>query len=189
MFWMNQSEIGRWNNKLKRYIKKIPDYQGQEIEQLDLDLILNFYIEEFHAKKKKTQKLLTKQFVKQFQEQDGIFSYDEVKTICKNVQPQDSFSRIVEYPGEVTFSRCFLYALTAGTNGFDISSKDFTEAAFRMGVDNPYPTIQRRINYYGNDTDLEFLLSELISTDGQNQHLPATFGTKVVSKKQSKDIS
>lgn len=63
---MNQSEIAKWNHKLKRFVKKIPDSSGNEIEQLDLDILFNLYLDEFIARKKKNQKTLTKLFVKQF---------------------------------------------------------------------------------------------------------------------------
>jgi hypothetical protein len=65
----------------------------------------------------------------------------------------------------VAFARCYLYSLTSGTNGFDVTSKDFLDAAFRFGVDNPFPTIQKRINFYGNDADLELLLEEINSNE------------------------
>mmetsp|Transcript_29921 Transcript_29921/g.29098 ORF Transcript_29921/g.29098 Transcript_29921/m.29098 type:complete len:140 (+) Transcript_29921:1241-1660(+) len=136
------------------------------------------YLEEFREKKRKNQKQLTKLFVKQFQEQDGIFSFDEIKNICNSLQ-QDSFSPICSFPKEVSYSRCFLYALTAGTNGFVISSKDFSEAVSRLGIDNPYPTIQKRINFYGNDLDLEMLLQEVLQSDAallnfHNLHTPSS---------------
>lgn len=57
--------------------------------------------------------------------------------------------------------RCYLSALTSGTNSFDISTKDFQDSIFRSGIDNPYPIIQRRINFYGNDIDLETFITEL----------------------------
>lgn len=66
-------------------MKRINDIQGNEIEQIDIDVMLNLYIEEFKDKKKRNQKMMTKLFVKQFQEQEGIFSFDEVRTICKSV--------------------------------------------------------------------------------------------------------
>jgi hypothetical protein len=65
---------------------------------------------------------------------------------------------LCSFPKDIAFCRSFLYALTSGSNGFDISSKDFTEAASRFGIDNPFPVIQKRINYYGNDVELEILL-------------------------------
>eukprot|EP00347_Sterkiella_histriomuscorum_P022955 403336507 len=201
LFWMNQSEIARWNHKLKRFVKKIPDSQGNETEQLDLDLLLNMYLEEFVARKKKNQKTLTKMFVKQFQEQDGIFSFEEIKNICKAVQPEDSFSPIVSYPSDIIYSRTFLFSLTSGKNTFEITSKDFLEAAFRNGIDNPYPTIQKRINIYGNDIDLEMLLQELTTSEGsltqfQNLHMNSNFGSatstqggnrSVMNKRAGKD--
>jgi len=30
--WLNQSELAKWNHRLRRYIKRIPDVQGVEIE-------------------------------------------------------------------------------------------------------------------------------------------------------------
>lgn len=81
------------------------------------------------------------------------------------MQPDDSFSPLVTYPGDIIFSRTFLFALTSGKNTFEITSKDFLEAAYRNGIDNPYPTIQKRINLYGNDVDFEMLLQELTASE------------------------
>jgi len=53
LFWLNQSEIAKWNHKLRRFVKRIPDHLGNEIEQIDLDLLLSLYLEEFIARKKK----------------------------------------------------------------------------------------------------------------------------------------
>ena len=66
-------------------MKHIADSTGAIIEQIDIDLVLNLFLEEFISKKKKTQKTMVKMFVKQYQEQEGIFSFEEIKTICKNV--------------------------------------------------------------------------------------------------------
>ncbi len=50
-------------------------------------------------------------------------------------------------------------------NSFEISSKQFLDAAYRFGIDNPYPIVQKRINLHGNNTDLELLLQEITSSD------------------------
>jgi hypothetical protein len=94
-----------------------------------MDQVLNNYLEEYLAKKQKNQKALTKHFVKFFQEQEGIFNTDEVNAVCSKVVPTDNpVSPYVNYPGEITYMRAFLFALTTQNNSFDISNKNFLKA-------------------------------------------------------------
>ena len=104
---------------MKRYIKRIPDENEIEIEYLDLDIILNNYIDEFQAKKQKNQKTMTKLFAKYFQEQEGVFNTDEIFDVWNSVIPQENLlSPLVAYPGELSFIRAFLNALMSQNNTF-----------------------------------------------------------------------
>jgi hypothetical protein len=126
------------------------------VEYVDLDHVLSNYIDEYMARKQKNQKNLTKHFVKFFQEQEGIFNTDEVNHVCSSVIPEDNpFAPHVIYPGEVTYLRAFLFALTTQNNSFDISNKNFLKGASRFGIDSPYPTVSRTLYLYRPDVEIE----------------------------------
>ena len=133
---------------MRRHVKRIPDDNEVEIEYIDLDQVLSNYIDEFMAKKQKNQKTLTKHFVKYFQEQEGIFNTDEIFSVWKNIIPQENLiSPFVSYPGELTFLRSFLFALTTQNNSFDISNKNFLKGVSRFGIDSPYPWVSKNSIY------------------------------------------
>lgn len=92
------------------------------------------------------------------------------------------------YPGEISYSRVYLGALTDGVNSFEISSKQFLDAAYRFGIDNPYPIVQQRISLYGNNNELELLLEEITNSETalyqfNNMHLANTFGNATATIK------
>lgn len=61
-------------------IKTNPDEQEQEY--IDVDSLLDMYIEEFQAKKKQILKDMQREFMKKYAERkDGVFSTDEIDRI------------------------------------------------------------------------------------------------------------
>ena len=123
----------------------------EEIEAVDLDRIFELYIEEYFEHKKKNLRNLTKNFSKVFEQDHGIFSFDDLKAIFKESLPDESPLIGYLYPRDYTFSRIFLYALTSFKNKFDINSKDFLLACVRFGIfgfglwegiDTPFPFIK-----------------------------------------------
>jgi len=156
LFWMSENDLKKWYHKIRRHVKRLPEEMGKNdgikptaiqlaqqteigrnnqilsnfnfcyLEYVDVDQVLSGYLDEYMAKKQKNQKLLTKHFVKFFQEQEGIFNTDEINSVCNNVIPETNpISKFVNYPGELTFLRSFLFALTSQNNSFDISNKTF----------------------------------------------------------------
>mmetsp|Transcript_561 Transcript_561/g.489 ORF Transcript_561/g.489 Transcript_561/m.489 type:complete len:336 (-) Transcript_561:38-1045(-) len=176
---MSENDLKKWYHKIRRFVKRLPEEgktaapgsiqitQQTEIEYVDVDQVLSGYLDEYLAKKQKNQKLLTKHFVKFFQEQEGIFNTDEIISVCRNLTPDTNpISRFVSYPGEISFLRSFLFALTSQNNSFDISNKTFLKGCSRFGVDSPYPIVMQKLYLYGGD------ISELID-------IPAEEGNNV----------
>jgi hypothetical protein len=85
-------------------------------------VLLNLYLEEFKQRKKTNQKNLSKEFMKKYQEQDGLFNTDELDKIVLACIPSTSQSAFVKFPSFITIRRAFLYALVCGDNGFEINT-------------------------------------------------------------------
>ncbi len=128
------------------------------------------YIEEFKSKKKANQKNLSREFMKRFQEQEGLFNTDEIDKIVQSCIPSISQSAFIKYPALITIRRAFLYALVCGDNGFEINTQEFIAACNRYGLDNPWPIVTKRIGLYGNDEDFEEAIKkELQNVDNLQQ--------------------
>lgn len=102
---------------------------------------------------------------------DGVFSTDEVDRIVQQCLPLLSSSSFVKYPGSFTIRRAFLYSLTCKENTSSINLNEFLAGCNRFGLDNPAPTIQKRIGMYGNEEDIEELLKKQLEGYSINQQL------------------
>jgi hypothetical protein len=113
-------------------------------------------------KKKSNQKSLTENFVKYFQDQEGIFSTSDIESLASYVIPRTSFSIFVGFPGEMCQLRAFYYALTKNTNSFEINKKDFLAGASKFGLDSPFPFVAKRIGTFGNEFKVDEILQPYI---------------------------
>ncbi|CAI2376513.1 unnamed protein product [Moneuplotes crassus] len=198
LFWMGENDLKKWYHKIRKHVKRLPEEVDKfemrhpsqppiEIEYVDVDQVLNGYLDEYMTKKQKNQKVLTKHFVKFFQEQEGIFNSDEIISVCSNLTPETNpVSKYVSYPGEITFLRSFLFALTSQSNSFDISNKTFLKGCSRFGVDSPYPIISKKIFMYsGGINSLVEVIEEDTKTPIERQPTNAIGASKVVAKQKS----
>lgn len=166
---------------MRRHVKRIPDDNDIEVEYVDLDQVLSNYLDEYIAKKQKNQKTLTKHFVKFFQEQEGIFNTDEIKSVCTQVVPKENnLSPFVSYPDEISFLRTFLFALTTQNNSFDISNKNFLKGVGRFGIDSPYPSVAKKLYLYGNEINIKEIIRDKVNTLEEAQQLILAHQTNVV---------
>ena len=153
--WMSMEEKIKWTQRMKRFIFKPEESESQ---QIDLDVLLALYIEEFLSKKHDIQKKIIKNFSKGFQNHEGIFSTDEITTILTGTGPGKSLSPFVSFPSNISFIRSFLFALTSSENGFKIKSKDFVHGCSKYGLDSPFPSVAARIYMFGTDKDLQDII-------------------------------
>lgn len=54
-------------------------------EYVDIDMLLDLFIEEYFEGKKRINKNLSKNFSKAFDTEHGVFSFDDMKKISKDV--------------------------------------------------------------------------------------------------------
>ncbi|CDW81151.1 UNKNOWN [Stylonychia lemnae] len=172
MNWFNDQDSRKWFHKVRRNVKKIKTnpLDDFETDYIDTDVLLNMYCEEYKTKRKQNQKNLSKEFMRRYQEQEGLFNSEEIDKIVATCTPSQSPSVYVKYPGIISVRRAFLYALVCGENGFEISTQEFIAGCNRFGIDNPCPTVTKRISLFGNDEDFDELIKkELIKSSVQQQ--------------------
>ena len=68
MNWFGDQDSRKWFHKVRRNVKKIKSSTMDDFESdyIDLDILLNMYVEEFKQRKKTIQKNLSKEFMKKF---------------------------------------------------------------------------------------------------------------------------
>jgi hypothetical protein len=67
-------------------------------------------------------------------------------------------SKFLKFAGPVTVSRALLYAFMTGANSHQINEVQFAAGINRFGVENPMPTVKRRIALYGNSEEVKNLI-------------------------------
>ena len=126
------------------------------------------YLEEFKAVKRASIKKIQKSFTlnskqSSFQQE---FSLDTAFAILKESrQTVEKISNLLKYTGNVTTTRAYLYALMTGTNNNHMDEIKFTVGCSRFGIDNPMPTIKKRLALYGNSEDVINLLKQIKTSD------------------------
>lgn len=60
----------------------------------------------------------------------------------------------VSFAGNVSYYRAMIYAFMCGTNSEDVNDFEFMAGCNRFAIDNPLPTVTKRIAYYGNSEDI-----------------------------------
>lgn len=92
--FINSNEMSRWNLHVKRItrsLKKDPS-DDYDTDYVDVDSLLNMYLDYFKIDKKEQQKTILKQYqrVNSFDINSDV-SYDNVQTIIQNMQSKANF--------------------------------------------------------------------------------------------------
>ena len=78
-----------------------------------------------------------------------------MKEILSHVIPEKSPSPSLYFAKEITFMRAFIYAFCCDKNNHDLRAEQFLAACSRFGLDNPIPTITKRLNIFGNVEEID----------------------------------
>jgi hypothetical protein len=147
---------------LRRY-KATPEDEF-ETEFIDVDVLLELYVEEFQAKRKQNLKDLQKEFMRYYSNRkEGVFTTEEIDKIVGQSVPTISPSAFVKYPGSFTVKRAFMYALTCKDNTDSVNLVEFLSGCNRFGLDCPHPTIHKRIGLFGNEDDFDQVVKSQLS--------------------------
>ena len=91
---------------------------------------------------------------------DGTFSTEEIQGIVHSCLPLISNSAFVKHPGSLTIRRAFLYSLICKDNNSYVNLVEFLAGCNRFGLDNPAPSIHKRLHLYGNDEEFEDVIKK-----------------------------
>ena len=67
----------------------------------------------------------------------------------------------VRFPGKVTCARALIHSFMNCSNTNQVTANKFSEGCVLFGIESPTPTIKKRIAFYGNTNEVEFLLKQL----------------------------
>jgi len=167
--WFGEQENRKWYHKIRKVQKRYKATQEDEFETefIDVDVLLDLYLEEYQAKRKQNLKDLQKEFMRYYQNRkEGVFSTDEIDKIVMQSMPSISGSAFVKYPGSFTIKRAYMYALTCKENTDCVNLVEFLSGCNRFGLDCPAPTVHKRLMLFGNDDDFEHVIKTQL--DGYN---------------------
>lgn len=57
---------------------------------------------------------------------------------------------MVTFPTSIATLRALVYSFMCGTNAADVNEFEFLAGCNRFALDNPLPTITKRVAFYGN---------------------------------------
>ncbi len=79
--------------------------------------------------------------------------------------------------------------MMCGKNGVGCTDKEFVAGCNRFGLDNPVPTIMRRLAHYGNEESVEKIIERMAKQYNDAKFLDADkFGSVLPDKTQAKNL-
>ena len=73
-------------------------------------------------------------------------------------------SPLLMYANEMSQYRAMVYALMCGSNGNDVTDIEMQAGCNRFGLDNPVPTVTKRLAWYGNEESIDKTLERVSKT-------------------------
>lgn len=146
LFFNNEYERKKFIGKASTKFARKPTNSEDNGELLDLDRVLEGFIEEYFEARKRNFRVLAKNFAKFFETDHGLLSFEDVKAIVAEVTDVESPLAGALFVEELTKLRVFLYALTCSKNKYDLVSRDFAVACAKFGVDSPFPSVHAAQN-------------------------------------------
>ena len=90
---------------------------------------------------------------------------DVVQDVRNKTKP--STSNVVSWPSHIATLRALVYAYMCGTNQADLNEFEFLAGCNRFALDNPCPTITKRMAFYGNNEDVAKGLDGIVAKMGE----------------------
>lgn len=155
VFFYPDAERRRFILKISKTIKKVDLAEGNSFEGSDVDKIFEYAIEEYFEMKRRNFKALSKKFAKFYENENGLISYDEFKSILNELGDLNSPMQKYGYSNEIMKLKTYLYSITSGKNKNDIAHRDFNAAVIKFGIDCPFPLILTHAKKYVMETNFE----------------------------------
>lgn len=137
---------------------KVNPLDENDTDFIDLDLVMKFCLEEYKKVRRQNQQRIIEQLEHlqaTNEETNTEINVKDIKTmINEHILSQKSNTSGLSFFRDITMIRAYLYALVCGDNTNQITTEKFLVASTRFGVDNPCPTITKRLALYGNQEEL-----------------------------------
>ena len=165
LIFENEVNIKKITSHIFKYSKVIHDQFGKEIDGINIDNMLQIFLDAYRDVKARNIKILSKNFYKYHSNGEGVFSFDEYLSICNQIFENEINKLNYQYPKEFTISRAFIYSLTSSRNNFSITYKDFFESCSRFGIDSPFPFIRTSKTVSFPDLNIPETLQNQVQTN------------------------
>lgn len=95
-------------------------------------------------------------------------SFDNALDAIKDLRQAKTLSPVIQFSGQISLLRAMAYAFMCGTNDGHANDFEFLAGCNRYAVDNPTPTIMKRIAFHGNSEDVVKLIEKAASDVAAN---------------------
>jgi len=93
---------------------------------------------------------------------------DNAKDVVYSVRNNKALSSyVVTFPSHIATLRALVYAYMCGTNQPDLNEFEFLAGCNRFAIDNPTPTITKRMAFYGNIEEISKGLDGIVAKVGE----------------------
>jgi len=103
------------------------------------------------------------------------FTFDMMQQVMREISRTKSPSALVHFPGLMSNIRAYIYAMLSGDNGFLVSEEEIKAACSRFGLDNPCPSVTRRLAWYGNQDEIEKMVERAANKFGTDMIDPEDY--------------
>jgi hypothetical protein len=138
LFFSDEVSRSRLAAKLDKDLRVL---EGEEY--CDFDFVLALILDEYLAAKRRICGVLSRCFSRRFEENQGYFSIDEMRELFSEqgqiFRAGDDLQCRYPIRSDLQVARLYLYAVTAGKNGYDMNLNHFIASAQRYGFDAPFP--------------------------------------------------
>lgn len=141
LFFMKDLDKSKLTDRIKKITQFYTDQKLGQAEFVDIDKLLAFFVDEYMDSKKKQFKQINNSMAKLFDNEQGIFSTDDIRSALSYLLSRDCPIPKYLYHKEFALHRAFLFALTCGNNDYEMKLKFFLEGVMRFGLDSPFPTV------------------------------------------------
>ena len=174
--------------KITQIVKKMKDnnLDDYDTDYVDVDLLLDMYLQEFRNTKRDNLIKLSKQFKSLVHEQEkerdngNWLTFSNALKITTDYRYHSTSmkpTQFLSHAGPISTARALMYAMMCGKNGPDVSDVEFLAGCNRFGIDNPLPPQTKRLQLYGNVEDMDKIIENLFRKHNEPSFLnPDRFG-------------
>ena len=146
-----QRDMPKFRMKITRIVKAMKEnnLDDHDTGYVDVDLLLQMYLEEFRTTKRENLGRLSKYFKGTLQENEkegneraNQITFANVTRIIsefKMNKQQKTPTQFLSFAGHMCAARALMYAMMCGRNGYEVSEQEFLAGCNRFGIDNPLP--------------------------------------------------